>query len=477
MSLNPFALKELRQLTRSRTISGALILFLFTSVLATYLIPLGGIAHDTGRNLFQYLQLAMALLFNVVLPVNVFIRMQKERCGKNAADLTLVTPLPPSAIIDGKLLSAFALIFLFTVAAMPFGVAAYLLHGISFAEMLRNAAYCVSCGGMVVSVTLVIASARCSPVLRVILFALLMLFSAQFSLMFGIFDSRCPNQDLHAFLVILGKMATVIVLLRAAAVALLSPKVMERDAVLRWTVLGAAVGWFAYVFIYQGGGDVQSYCKRVEGAVMIYAGLAMALAVRATAQYAGYSVRQLAARPASRVRGALTWLFRSGAVNGLAFALLLGLAVSFVLPLMAPYFNEQFRIQEIYGTVSAAHESGAHEQAVILEMNQPWSVFVFFTYVLAVLLYVRAFWYFLHRYVRISPVLVPVAAIFLFVLIQTLPSALDLSGVLCVCETSPFCVTDLGTAAEQHVRWSWTALALGLLLTIPETVRALRNPK
>jgi len=463
VNLNPFALKELRQLTRSRTISGALILFLFASVLATYLIPLGGISHDTGAGIALYLQFALSAMFAVVLPINLFVRMVKERRGKNAADLTLVTPLPPSAVIDGKLTSAFALMFLFTAAAMPFGVASYLLHGVTFVQMVKSAAFVIVAASVVVSVALAIASIRCSPVLRVILFSLFMLFCLQTVLVSSFGLTVAFGERTESLLVALCAMASVTALARASAVAMISPKVMERDASLRITVLVLAVGWFGYVFLRQGAGGATAFLDSVEKVMALFMCLALALAVRATAQDAGYSVRQLAARPASRVLRVLAWPFRSGAVNGLFFALVLGLAVTSVLPLMRPYFNEQFRLLGItsYGKTR--------------EVTDHWSGFVFFAYVMSMLLYGRFLWYVLLRRMRLSPVLATVISLFALGLLQTVPSALEVSGCSVACETLPFILSDLEERSAFLVVPAAVALAAGLLLTLPEAVSALRQ--
>ena len=178
MSINPFTLKELRQLTRSRTITGGLIFFLFASVAATYLIPLGGITSRTGQNLAACIQTILGLLFTIVLPINVFVRMMKERRGKTAADLTLVTPLPPSSVVDGKLCSAFTLMFLMASASLPFGVAAYLMHGVTFVDMAKSLLLIAAVSGVGVMVAILIASLRVSSVFRVVLFIVVMFFAS-----------------------------------------------------------------------------------------------------------------------------------------------------------------------------------------------------------------------------------------------------------------------------------------------------------
>ena len=467
MSLNPFTLKELRQLTRSRIISGSLIFFLFASVLATYLIPLSGITNRTGTHLALYLSAALSVMFSVVLPINVFIRTMKERRGKSAADLTLVTPLPPSSVIDGKLRSAYALMFLFSAASLPFGVAAYLLHGVTFAEMFRTLVLVVAGSSLVVHLTIAIAAMRCSTVLRVIVFALLIFMGTQYVLFGTALAVHSSGGSWEDCVWTLAMLATVSLLLRAFAVAWISPKTADRDLSIRVLSLLAAVGWIGYVLIgHWGGFDVQNFEHTLVAAQLPFVALAVLLAVGAMTLDVGYSARQLASRPASPWLRVLAWPFRTGAVNGLAFALGFGTLVALVLPLLAPHINELYRIHDI---TARCGES-------IREVDEPWSLPVVFFYLVSPLMYVRAIWYQLRRVVNIRPVYVPVIALLLLALYQTLPSAVELSGGA-LSDDLPFYFAGAKDRSASHFGLALIAFVFGLLAMLPETIRSFLRPR
>ena len=467
MSLNPFTLKELRQLTRSRVISGALILFLFASVLATYLIPLSGITNRTGTFLALYLSVALSVMFSVVLPINVFIRMMKERRGKSAADLTLVTPLPPSSVIDGKLRSAYALIFLFSAASLPFGVAAYLLHGVTFVEMFRTLVLVVAGSSLVVHLTIAIAAMRCSAVLRVIIFVLLIFMGTQYVLFGTVLALHSSGGSWEDCVWMLAMLSTISLLLRAFAVAWVSPKTADRDLSIRVLSLLAAVGWIGYELVrHWNGFEDRDFENSLCATQLLFVALAVLLAVGAMTLDVGYSARQLASRPVSPWRRALVWPFRTGAVNGLAFALGFGTLVALVLPLVAPHINELYRVNEIMSGCGGRFR----------EVEDPLLPLVLFFYVVSPLMYVRAIWYQLRRVVNIRPVYVPVIALLILGLYQTLPSAVELSGGV-LSDDLPFYFSGVKDRSASHFGLALIAFVLGLLAMLPETIRSFRRPR
>lgn len=462
--MNPFTLKELRQLTRSRTIASSLVLFLFAAVVMVYLFPLSGISFDTGLGIFAAIVTALAVMFNLVLPVDVFIRMQKERGGKQTSDLTLVTPLPPSAIIDGKLRSAYALMFLFSAASLPFGVAAYLLHGITFVQMLQLLALLIAASSMSVHITIAISAMRITPSARRVLFAVFMIVNVYSVIGGTVALNFAGDALLDEFWVPLAVMTTVCLMLRAYAVALISPKVMDRDSGIRYTTLAAIVGWFAYVIIRYYSEGIRCFFSTMQGITymsLIAVGL---IAVRAVSQDAGYSVRQIAALPSAGWKKVLRWPFASGMVNGFVFAAVVAVLVSSVLPMMADYISGQYVIQEV-------RPCDGNPDRVFAQCFCPM---IEALYLLALLMYVRAVWYTVHRFLRIPPVLLPVIAEIIMVIIQTLPPAFELSGVCFPDLPIPFMLKDCERAMAHHLVYSWSAFALGIVLMLPEMLRAFR---
>ena len=80
MTINPFTLKELRQLTRTRAISASLILFLFTSLAVAYARPvLGGLDFRAGADIFASVMGLLAFVTCIVLPLAAFAFLDAER--------------------------------------------------------------------------------------------------------------------------------------------------------------------------------------------------------------------------------------------------------------------------------------------------------------------------------------------------------------------------------------------------------------
>lgn len=464
MSINPFTLKELRQLTRSRTITGGLIFFLFASVLATYMIPLGGITSRTGNNLAACIQTLLGLIFMVVLPINVFIRMMKERRGKTAADLTLVTPLPSSSVIDGKLCSAFTLMFLVISASLPFGVAAYLMHGVTFVEMAKSLTFIVALSGVGVMAAILIASLRGSPAFRVVLFIIAMFIASQFSLFGSLLSSEIAGSMSSGDLcVAVAVCLTFGLLLRARAIAFITPKVMDRDFATRSVVLVASFGWIAYELVRFWGNTPDRFANNVSMITHVVLFSAVLIAVGSSGLEAGYSVRQLASRPASSILRVLVWPFRTGAVNGMFFMFVLG---GFV---FAVVFFANFRLEELI-----AHEDpcSIRDFESCRTLIDPVRMFGFFAYAMAMVMIVRGLWYPFRR--RIVPAFVPGVAIFVFAMIQTIPSLMEVSG-RAIWGVIPFSFYNVSQSPHSHVFYAVGALVLGLVLMYPEIIASFKG--
>ena len=438
--MNPFTLKELRQLTRSKVISGTLVGFLLSALLLSYFIPVGGVTYDTGRTLFSVIQLALGVLTLAILPANVFVRMMKERGGKRAADLTLATALPASAVVDGKIRSALALIGLSLTAALPFSSFAYLLHGISLGRMAESLLIVALLASVLVHFAILIASLRLSAGFRWVAYIAFVVIgvgvglpacSAAFVSPFGgEFQSFQGG-----FFVFAAVCVSLCLFLRAFAIAVLTPRSREHDLVLRVTTLVLVAGWGVYAYL------------RSSDAIQVWTVFAFlvftVLSIFALVQPVGYSRRQLAAFRTKPVwRRIVFWPFMSGAANGFAFAFAGALAVSLVRPLIG---NGQ---------------------------DTKWIAFTILLYNSALLLVLRAFWRVAaKRWTDLSPVLV--LALFLLVLgfLQSLP---DLLGVEAA--AVPFCYHGLkdGVIFDHHLLWAFAAFAVALVLNVPALVRTRR---
>lgn len=435
--MNPFTLKELRQLTRSKVISGTLVGFLLSALLLSYFIPVGGVTYDTGRTLFSVIQLALGVLTLFILPANVFVRMMKERGGKRAADLTLATALPASAVVDGKIRSALALIGLSLTAALPFSAFAYLLHGISLGRMAESLLIVALLASVLVHFAVLVASLRLSAGFRWVAYIAFVVIGVGVVLPAGSAAFISPfggeSQSFQrGFIVFAAVCASLCLFVRAFAIAVLTPRSREHDLVLRVTTLVLVAGWGVYAYL------------RSSDAIQVWTVFAFlvfsVLSIFALVQPVGYSRRQLAAFRTKPVwRRIVFWPFMSGAANGFAFAFAGALAVSLVRPLIG---------------------NGA---------DTKWIAFTILLYNSALLLVLRAFWRVAaKRWTDLSPVLV--LALFCPALgfLQSLP---DLLGVEAA--TVPFCYRGLtdGVIFDHHLLWSFVAFAAALVLNVPALIR------
>ena len=137
MTIYPFTLKELRQLTRSKIIAGSLITYLFLALAITYLVPLHGIEPDTGNVIFRFVVLLCMVMVSLFIPTHLFIRLLKECGNRNQIDISFITACQPNHIVDGKLASAFTLMGLYITASLPFCTVAHLLNGIDYISMAK----------------------------------------------------------------------------------------------------------------------------------------------------------------------------------------------------------------------------------------------------------------------------------------------------------------------------------------------------
>lgn len=425
MTINAFTLKELRQLVRTKSIAVSLIAFLFIALVIAYLVPvLGGMRQDTGETMFIGIDYLLTLMLCVVLPSEVFSFMDRERgSAKVQSDFTMLTALPPSEVIDGKLRGAFALMVLFSSAALPFGVLAYLMHGITFLKMLRLLVLtlCASCA--ITHVALAVAAMKIPRIVRRCIYAVFMLGVVLVSLI-GVFKMGASDMAdrVKAFWEIVALTVTGCVMARGFAISFFAPYVMERDAPLRLAVLAAMFGWLAFCLATEN-----------ETAMTLWQVATLAcslvLAIYSMGQPLGYSRRMLASRPRNLLLRGLFFPFSSAAVNGFVFSCFVG------------------------GVAAAAGDLCAIETWFPLHWE---SVATFLMYFFSVLLFARWVWrIFFSR--RISPVLVPLLAIGLFLFLQTIPLYIGYEGNASEFSATPFYC--LGIMAQPRAHFLQAAIA------------------
>lgn len=465
MNVNPYTLKELRQLTRSRFITGSLVAYLYISLGISYFLPIGGIGQDTGSELFAALNSILLVMLGLVLPASTYARMSSERGTKGAnADFTLLTAIPPAGVIDGKLRSAFSLMALFAAATLPFAVLAYLLHGVTFANMLSGLSLTVAYSCVMVHIAVATASMKLSRIFRHVVFFLI--FIAQiFSTAGTAFVSRVVSEsaDWGELAIVLAAAATICVMLRAYAIAYLSPSVMERDARIKAWMLIALALWGVYTATFAPKG-----LRMFNNAIGVWLGSGaagvMILAGYALSQPTGYSRRILAARAKlSRLRRFITWPWSSGATNTFIFAVAIAAVLSAVEPLSKPWFD---------ATVTANACGGAGPNM----LDKPYELAIVFMYVFALMLVIRAIWRFISRSVNVQPLIVPTISLMIFVFLQSMPWLLAINGLSDPEDyfNMPFVLRGISDFEREHLVYSAIAFGCGVLVNLRAFLRALR---
>ena len=419
MTINPFTLKELRSLTRSRAISGTLVAFLVACLGVSYFVPiLSGIDQHTGVKCFACIMFALGLALAVILPVNVYSRLMRERGGakKSAPDFALLTALPPSEIIDGKLRAAMALMTLFAASAAPFAVFAYLLHGITFAEMAVALALVISYSAVAVHLMLAIAAMKVPRALRIVL-ATVAIFSITASIM-PASSLIFIEPDLSDLPLYLAYALTACLILRGGAIAFLSPIVMDRDRPLRITITLLIFAWAAYILVLGIVKEPSSAIEPLTAYTFFTALLAVMLGAYAAAQPANRSRRMIAARPSSRAKRFFSLPFAPGAASAFLFSFLVALVPALAAPLALGYLNS---------TAATA------DSACCADMPFGPEIASILFYSFAILLAVRFIWRLLAvrtdgRTPRTSPIIVPIVSLTVFIVLQSVPSLLEVSG-------------------------------------------------
>ena len=129
---NPILVKETRQALKSRqfVITFMLLLGAAWIVSAFWLLRSGpSLEYEaTGRQLFYWFYVVLAVATVVVVPFTAFRSLQSER-EFNTYELLNVTTLTPRQIVWGKLFSALVQLFIFYSAITPFIAFASLLQG------------------------------------------------------------------------------------------------------------------------------------------------------------------------------------------------------------------------------------------------------------------------------------------------------------------------------------------------------------
>jgi hypothetical protein len=323
--MNPVTLKELRQLTRSRTISGAIIGFFLLQLVAAALVVVaqtdsaGELDSDAGELVFSWLAALLAPVLAFVVPGNLFARLVSEH-GPGRSEPLSATALRPSQLVDGKIRSGLALAAAFLSGSLPFLLCSYLLGGVDVLFVLSWSFAIALCASLAVHLSLFLAALRVPAAVRWCAWAFAAIPCVPFALLSAQgYKWECDWDEWPFLLFGSAIIVTANLLLRGAAIALVSPPATDRVRPLRLTALGL---WLAWLAVMVGFGIHGRTPSEAVIAFSAFAGTGvLALAAFDLSSASGFSRRVLIDRPRSRLRRLLRFPFSTGAEGGLAFAL------------------------------------------------------------------------------------------------------------------------------------------------------------
>ena len=481
--MNPYLVKELRQLTRSKVVSGGLVLLLFGQLVAAAIaVPAvarmseavsgssasatGGIA-DTpplGMILGGVFGVILGLALCIVLPFLVFARFVSEN-PKGRTTVELATAAPPSAAIDGKVQAGLVLAAALAAGSMPFQLLCVALRGVDFVSVL------LSCGGTLLACSvqlhfaaLFAASPAASAGRRWATMVVFQFFFGQYLLFGGVAMAVAAASGAPGASIFLRSSATVggsavallaatslNLLLRASATRSLAPPSTDRDRVPRLTLLALWAVWGVVAAVAAGIRSEANFLW-VWGGVFLAALLVSFLG--ASGAPPGIPRRILAERSASRRARLLRFPFSAAYAGGLFFSLGL-LAATFLLAFLLASAVDRDPFGAEGATILLRHLALAF-------------------YVLAVPMVLRGALF------RLAPrhlPLVPTLSVALLLLLQ-LPPLLLAIGHGKPPDGFPFFLPGIFGIEERtvvlHLVFSGVALLAGFGLTDPELASSLR---
>lgn len=181
---NPVAIKELRGRMRGRRAFATLSLYLLVMSSLVALVYLGFtsstggastvIAREAGKGIFAAVLAVQGFLVTFIGPSFTAGAISGER-ERQTYDLLQTTLLSPRSFVLGKLISALSYVFLLVLASIPLQSLAFLLGGLSLAELVISQAVI-----LVAAVTFALWGLLCSAALRTTLAATVATFGGTF---------------------------------------------------------------------------------------------------------------------------------------------------------------------------------------------------------------------------------------------------------------------------------------------------------
>lgn len=256
--MNPYLLKELRQLTRSKVVSGGIVLLLFGQLLAAAVAlpallksPDPDAVAAAGPILDGILGGILGLALGLALPVLVFARFVAEN-PKGRTLVELATAAPPVAVVDGKVQAGFVLAASLVAGSIPFRLLCVALRGVDWLSVLLSSGALLLVCAVELHVAVLVASSRTASVFRrwaalaafQIVFGQFALGAAATAAMTGSGPFAATGRGAWGWL---AAVASLCLLLRASASRALAPASTDRDRVPRLTLLALWAAWLAVV--------------------------------------------------------------------------------------------------------------------------------------------------------------------------------------------------------------------------------------
>lgn len=257
LSFNPVALKELRQLVRSRLITFALVLYPVLLLVVTILTLSASMHGESpaeiafgrghGQPPFIACSIVTGLIACIAIPLFAAIKAALET-GKDRIPLEFTTSLTPGQIIGGKMTAAAILMAAVIAVSMPFFTLAYLMRGLSLGETFIMPPVLFAAGLATFTIALPIATSRniAVPVRIILLIMLLILVPPFASLIISIVSIRSHHYGASPAPAVISVLATIkpyvlgvlgllslIVISRAQCAAQLSPPHVDGERTMR----------------------------------------------------------------------------------------------------------------------------------------------------------------------------------------------------------------------------------------------------
>ena len=252
-SLNPVALRELRQLVRSRVITWSFALYpaiLFGFTMLAVATAMGkrsaeDIAFGSGIGEGPFTMVAVITGVVACLGIPFYAAMKAILdTNRNGPGLEFTTALTPANIVGGRLVSTAILIASAVATAMPFFIFAYLLRGITLEQVFLTPLALFGYAIAMFSLSLVIACRPVAVPLRVIM--TVGLFFAMTFVVPGIvtavsvshrhFGGAAPVEEPSYIASILGYaaiLAALVLFVRAFCASQLAPRYVDADRPFR----------------------------------------------------------------------------------------------------------------------------------------------------------------------------------------------------------------------------------------------------